>query len=74
MGMKKKDFRKNWESVFASYNDAELYAISSWVQYMQAKNHWNQYVGKVWDAYTAQYDKQTEQLAEATQEDGQSVH
>ena len=28
-----------WESVFISYNDAELYAISSWVKYMQDKNH-----------------------------------
>ena len=72
--MTRKHFRDHWQPYFASFNDAELYAISIWVAQMRGKNHWNQYVGKVWDAYTAQYDKQTEQLAEATQEDGQSVH
>ena len=63
------------KAFFINFNDAELYAISIWVAQMRGKNHWNQYVGKVWDAYMAQYDKQDEQLVEETQpQDGQSVH
>lgn len=73
--MTKKNFRENWEQVFINYTDAELYAISLWIHQMKEKNHWNQWVGRVWDAYMAQYDKQEEELVEETQpQDGQSVH
>ena len=72
--MTKKQFKEHWQPYFASFNDAELYAISVWIHQCKAKNHWNQYVGKVWDAYSAQFDKQTEDVAEETPQDGQSVH
>ena len=72
--MTKKQFREQWQPYFISFNDAELYAISVWVHQCKAKNHWNQYVGKVWDAYSAQFDKQTEDVVEETPQDGQSVH
>jgi phosphatidylinositol kinase/protein kinase (PI-3 family) len=73
--MTKKQFREQWQPYFISFNDAELYAISVSVYQMKPKNHWNQRVGKVWDAYMAQYDKQEEELVEETQpQDGQSVH
>ena len=73
--MTKKNFRANWEQVFVGYNDAELYAISVWVHTMQEKNQWNGFVGKVWDAYMAQQDKETEKTVEQTQpHEGQSVH
>ena len=73
--MTKKQFREQWQPYFISFNDAELYAISVSVHQMKSKNHWNQRVGKVWDAYMAQYDKQDEELVEETQpQDGQSVH
>ena len=72
--MTKKQFRENWEPVFINYNDAELYAISVWVHQMKAKNHWNQWVGRAWDAYMANYTKQEEQLPEELPPEGQSVH
>ena len=73
--MTKKQFREQWEPVFINFNDAELYAISIWVHQMKSKNHWNQRVGKVWDAYMAQQDKEPEQIAEQTQpHEGQPVH
>ena len=73
--MTKKQFREQWQPYFISFNDAELYAISVSVHQMNSKNHWNQWVGRVWDAYMAQYDKQDEELVEETQpQDGQSVH
>jgi hypothetical protein len=60
---------------FLNFNDAELYAISVWVANVKTKNQWNGFVGKVWDAYMAEYDKQTEQSAEETQpQERQSVH
>ena len=71
----KKHFRQHWEQYFLHFNDAELYAISAWVQNVQAKNQWHGFVGKVWDAYTAQNDKETDQTVEQTQpQEGQSVH
>ena len=73
--MTKTQFRKHWEAVFTSFNDAELYAIHVWVLQMKASNGWYQWVGKAWDAYLAQHDKEVEQIAEETQPaDGQSVH
>ena len=73
--MTKKQFREQWEQVFINYTDAELYALSVWIHQMKAKNHWNQWVGQVTDAYMAHYSKQEDQLAEETQPaDGQSVH
>ena len=73
--MTKKQFREQWEQVFINYNDAELYALSVWIHQMKAKNLWNQWVGRIWDAYMAQYDKQDEELVKETQpQDGQSVH
>ena len=73
--MTKVHFRKHWQPYFASFNDAELYAISVWIHQMKSKSHWNQWVGRVWDAYMAQYDKQDEELVEETQpQDGQPVH
>lgn len=73
--MKPEEFRKHWEKYFINFNDAELYAISAWVQNVQAKNQWHGFVGKVWDAYLAEHDKETEQTAEETQlPEGQSVH
>ena len=71
----KKHFRQHCEQYFLHFNDAELYAISAWVQNVQAKNQWHGFVGKVWDAYTAQNDKETDQTVEQTQpQEGQSVH
>ena len=71
----KKHFRQHWEQYFLHFNDAELYAISARVHNVQAKNQWHGFVGKVWDAYTAQNDKETEQTVEQTQpQEGQSVH
>ena len=73
--MTKKHFRQHWEKYFLSFNDAELYAISAWVQNVQAKNQWHGFVGKVWDAYMAQQDKDSEQTAEVSQSyEGKSVH
>ena len=73
--MTKKQFREQWEPVFINFNDAELYAMSVWVHQMKSKNHWNQWVGRVWDAYTAQQAKQDEQPAEIPQpQEGQLVH
>jgi hypothetical protein len=73
--MTKKQFREQWEQVFINYTDAELYALSVWIHQMKAKNHWNQWVGQVTDAYMAHYTKHEEQLAEETQPaDGQPVH
>ena len=73
--MKKKQFREHWEPVFTNYTDAELYALSVWIHQMKTKNHWNQWVGQVTDAYMAHYSKQEEQLAEEAQpQDGQSIH
>jgi hypothetical protein len=61
------------KAFFINFNDAELYAISVWVHQMKTKNHWHQWVGKVWDAYIAQ--NQDEQRAEETEpQEGQSVH
>ncbi len=71
----KKHFRQHWEQYFLHFNDAEHYAISAWVQNVQAKNQWHGFVGKVWDAYTAQNDKESDQTVEQTQpQEGQSVH
>jgi len=73
--MTPEDFRKNWEKYFLHFNDAELYAISAWVHNMKSKTQWHGFVGKVWDAYLAEHDKETEQTAEETQlPEGQSVH
>ena len=73
--MTKKHFRQHWETYFLSLEDAELYAISAWVHNMKSKNQWNTFVGKVWDAYMAEYDKQARQTAEETQpQEGQAVH
>ena len=72
--MTKKQFKEHWQPYFASFNDAELYAISVWVHQMKTKNHWNQYVGRAWDAYMANYTKQEEQLPEELPPEGQSVH
>ena len=59
--MTKKHFRQHWEQYFLHFNDAELYAISALVHNMKSKNQWHGFVGKVWDAYTAQNDKETDQ-------------
>ena len=73
--MTKKQFREQWEPVFINFNDAELYAMSVWVHQMNSKNHWNQWVGRVWDAHMAQQAKQDEQPVEITQpQEGQLVH
>ena len=73
--MTKKEFREQWEPVFINYNAAELYAMHVWIHQMKARGQWHGYVGRVWDAYMAHHDKQTEQIAEETQpEEGQSVH
>jgi len=73
--MTKKHFREHWEPAFISYSDSELYAIHIWIDQMKTSNQWHGYVGRVWDEYLAQHDKQAEQLAEDTQpQDGQSVH
>ena len=73
--MTKKQFREHCEQYFLNFNDAELYAISVWVANAKSKNQWHGFVGKVWDAYMAEYDKQASQSAEESQpQKGQSVH
>jgi hypothetical protein len=73
--MTKKEFREQWEPVFINYNAAELYAMHVWIHTMKSREQWNQYVGKVWDAYMASQDKLDQQVAEENQpQEGQSAH